>query len=492
MTSKSVLLGVDQGTTNTKALVIDESGAVVGSSSRPIAIQSPASGIVEQDAAAMFANVVTCAAEALAAAGRTASDVVGLGVSNQTETLVIWDRASGQPVMPAMVWQCRRGQDEIEPLRVPEKLALIRARTGIDLDPTFTAAKLRWVAANRPDIMRGLSGGKLLWGNVDCWLRWKITGGRSYATEPSNAARTMLYDIDRHVWDPELAELFELSLPYPDVTPTAGQLGTADTRTFGAAIPVAAFLGDQQASLFGHGCHAQGETKITYGTGAFVWMNKGTEPPREVPDGLLRTIAWQIGQTTYAFEGFIMYAGAILDWLAERLNFVEGAAGVAEAAADAGTSAEVVLVPAFQGLAGPWWQPEARAVIAGLSQATQRGHIAHAALESVAWQVRVLLEGMGGANSVSVDGGLTRSDYFLRLQSDALGTPLSRAVIAETSPYGAALAAGLGAGVWEGPAALRHVIRHEPPLLPSTPGTGRDIDRWRRWIEAAIALARNP
>lgn len=484
---KTVLLGIDQGTTNTKALVIDDTGSVLGASSRAIALAAPGPGVVEQDAGQMYANVLACAGDALAKAEQKPENVAGLGISSQTETLVVWDRRTGEPAMPAMVWQCRRGQHELEHLGKYRKL--IRTRTGLDLDPTFTAAKLMWVAVHRPEIMQRLRQGLLLWGTVDCWLRWKLTGGEAYATEPGNASRTMFFDIGRCVWDEELASLFGLSLTYPDVTSTTARHGLTLAEDFGASVPVTAFLGDQQASLFGHGCFSQGETKVTYGTGAFIWMNRGPAPGAGVPDGLLRTIAWQMDETVFALEGFVMSAGATLDWMARCMALSGGGAGVARAAAEAGGSEGVIVVPAFQGLASPWWRPEARALITGLSAATRSGHIAHAALESVAWQVKLLLDEMGMARSVSVDGGMTGSAYFLQLQADVLGLPLSRASEQESSALGAALAAGIGAGIWKNPAALRNLIRHHPPVEPRPDPNHGAYETWRRWVDVAVRVS---
>ncbi len=484
---KTVLLGIDQGTTNTKALVIDDTGCVLGASSRAIAVATPGPGVVEQDAGQMYANVLACARDALAKADQRPENVAGVGISNQTETLVVWDRRTGEPAMPAMVWQCRRGQRELEYLG--EHRQLIRSRTGLDLDPTFTAAKLMWVAAHRPEIMQGLRQGVLLWGTVDCWLRWKLTGGDAYATEPGNASRTMLFDIARCVWDEELASLFGLSLTYPEVTSTTARHGLTLAGDFGASVPVTAFLGDQQASLFGHGCFSQGETKVTYGTGAFIWMNRGPAADADVPDGLLRTIAWQMDERIFALEGFVMSAGATLDWMARSMALSGGGAGVVRAAEEAGGSEGVIVVPAFQGLASPWWRPEARALITGLSAATRSGHIAHAALESVAWQVKLALDEMGMARSVSVDGGMTRSAFFLQLQANVLGLPLSRASEKESSAFGAALAAGIGAGIWRNPAALHQLIRHDPPVEPRQHADRSAYETWRRWVDVAVRVS---
>ena len=350
-------------------------------SARPIVTQSPSAGIVEQDAEAIFATAVACIRDAIAKCGRPVQHIAALGIANQTETLIIWDRATGKPVMPAMIWQDRRGADEIESLR--DKAELIRARSGLDLDPTFTAAKLKWVLRNRPGIGAGLKNGRLLFGTVDTWLIWKLTGGATYATEPSNASRTMLFDISRLAWDPELIALFELDLAsLPECRASNASFGRTDVALFGAAIPITGVMGDQQASLFGHGCFSEGEIKVTYGTGAFLWVNAGAKPPETDAKGIIRTIAWATDKPCYAYEGFVMYAGKIVDWLSTRLAIEDGAAGVLAAAEKFGNDDGVLLIPAFQGLASPWWQPSMRAAFLGLSESTSPGNLAQAELRS--------------------------------------------------------------------------------------------------------------
>ena len=334
----TIVIGIDQGTTNTKAVAVDASGRLLRAAVRPIATHAPQPGWVEQDPKQMLANVVDCVGEVLAAAGDSA--VAGLGIANQTETLVVWDRHSGEPVMPAIVWQCRRGDEEIRELRNDRTVALIRNKTGLDLDPTFTACKLRWLFRNRPAIADGLRRGDHLFGTVDCWLIWKLTGGRVHATNSSNAARTMLFDIARLTWDTELFELFGLSIhSLPEARRSTGPFGHTDPALFGRPLPITAALGDQQASLFGHGCFAPSAIKATYGTGAFIWLNAGNRPDIAAADGLLRTVAWHLDEPCYALEGFVMYAGAILEWLATRLSIPGGGIGVVERAQQAARAA---------------------------------------------------------------------------------------------------------------------------------------------------------
>lgn len=492
---QGIVLGVDQGTTNTKVVAVDPGGAVLAEASRPIASHAPELGWVEQDPEAMYRNVADCVREVLATTGRRTVDVLGLGVANQTETLVVWDGRSGKPLLPAIVWKCRRGSDEIQAVHEAGHATEIRRRTGLSLDPTFTAAKLAWVFANRPEIGDGLRRGDFLFGTVDCWLTWKLTDGAVYATDASNASRTMLCDIHAVGWDRELAGLFGLSLGrLPELRPSAGLFGRTAAGHFGAAIPITAALGDQQASLFGHGCFDAGEMKVTYGTGGFIWHNAGGRIDTSgADDGLIRTIAWQLDRPCYALEGFIMYAGAIFDWLASRLGLPGGGREVARRAEQAGSSGGVVLVPAFQGLAGPWWRPDAKAALFGMSEATEAGHICHAGLEALCYQVRVLLETIeratgGRVATVRVDGGPTRSAYLMQMQADTLQRPIAISGFDSMTPYGAALMAGLGAGLWSGIDELRRIAAGRQTVAPKPDAAAMWDDRYRDWLAATDAV----
>jgi len=478
-----IVIGLDQGTTNVKAIALDMRGIVLAEAARPIATLSPSAGIVEQDAEAIFATAVACIRDTIAQCGRPVQDIAALGIANQTETLIIWDRATGKPVMPAMIWQDRRGAEEIQSLR--EKAEMIRARTGLDLDPTFTAAKLRWVFKNRPEIATGLKNGALLFGTVDTWLVWKLTSSTIYATEPSNASRTMLFDIARLTWDRELIALFDLTLPsLPECRASNAYFGSTDPALFGAAISIRGIMGDQQASLFGHGCFSEGEMKVTYGTGAFLWVNAGTKPPGTEAKGIIRTIAWQTDKPCYAYEGFVMYAGKIVDWLSTRLAIEDGVPGVIAAAQKSGNDDGVLLIPAFQGLASPWWQPSMRAAFLGLSEATSPGNLAEAGLEAIAFQIRAILDALRVEEkaAIKVDGGLTRSKYFLELQASLLGRPLARAQVDSVTPFGAALMAGLGAGLWSSMDGLRMLIP-QGNRIQAVPDQALEA-RYRHWQDA--------
>lgn len=487
---QEIILGIDQGTTNTKVVALDSKGSILADAVRPIATAAPEPGFVEQDAGAMVANVLACIRELLERLALKPSEVVALGIANQTETLVVWDTRTGDPVLPAIVWQCRRGAEELERLRSDETLRLIRTRTGLDLDPTFTAGKLHWLKRHRPDIWQGLRDGRLRWGTVDCWLIWALSQGKTYATEPGNASRTMLFDIERLSWDKDLCALFDLDLGgFPEVRRSDGDFGTTSVELLGAAIPIRGVMGDQQAALFGHGCFGARELKVTYGTGAFLWMNAGTAPPEAAGDGIIRTIAWQTERTCYAYEGFVMYAGKILDWLSGRLAIEGRGAAVAALAEKTGTSGEVFLVPAFQGLASPWWQPDVRAALLGLSEATDKGHIAHAGLEAVCYQIRAVLDRLSGGETlpmVKADGSMTRSAYFTRLQASVLATPLFVSASDAMTPFGCALMAGLGSGCWASLDELRKIPRPGETVSPTT-SYQRAYEDWTKAVDLLIA-----
>jgi glycerol kinase len=489
---RDIILGIDQGTTSTKVVAIDGQGTILGEAVRPTATMAPEPGFVEQDAEAMVANILAAIGELLERLAVRPTAIMSLGIANQTETLVVWDPETGRPVMPAIVWQCRRGAEELDRLRNDETLRLVKARTGLDLDPTFTAAKLLWLKHHRSAIAGGIADGSLRWGTVDSWLISALTGGETYATEPGNASRTMLFDIDRLAWDEELLVLFGLDLAaFPECRPSHARFGLTSRALLGAQIPITGVMGDQQAALFGHGCYRERELKVTYGTGAFLWMNAGTKPSMVPGEGIIRTVAWQIDEACYAYEGFVMYAGKILDWLAEHLSITGGSAAVAAEAERAGTSAGALLVPAFQGLASPWWQPDLRAALLGLSAATTKGHIAHAGLEAVCYQIRAVLDGITGAGKamlpvVKADGGMTRSRYFTQLQASVLSAPLFVSASDAMTPFGAALMAGIGAGRWQTLAELSRLPRAGETVEPVSAATYQAS--YESWVKAVRSL----
>ena len=406
---------------------------------------------------------------------------------------MVWDAESGRPLHPAIVWQCRRSQPDA--LALQSAAAEIAARTGLDLDPTFTATKLRWLLRERPDIGVGLRNGTALWGTVDSWLVHALSGGSAYVTEPSNASRTMLFDIGKVAFADDLFRIFDLPpLRRPEIKASAAPFGRFARAHLGSEIPITGILGDQQAALFGHGCFEPGMLKASFGTGGFVWLNAGATPPLADRRGLLATIAWQLDKPTYALEGFVMYAGAIVDWLLRTLQLGSDPAAVESAAQQASDAGGVMLVPAFQGLGSPWWDAEARAAILGLSAGAGHPQICRAGLEAVCFQTRAVLESMtkasgSAATLISVDGGMTRSDYIMAMQAAMLKTPLRRAAIAHVAPYGAALMAGIGAGLWTGPADIRPLMEPGTPIDASLLAGEPWDKRYAQW-NAAVALTR--
>jgi glycerol kinase len=462
------LLGIDQGTTNTKVVLADGAAQIRAVAERRIATASPQPGWVEQDPEAMLRNVLDCIRDVLAQGNVAPGRIAGAGICNQTETLVVWDCATGRALHPAIVWQCRRSLRDAQ--AVQHAAADIGARTGLDLDPTFTATKLRWLARERPEIGARLADGSALWGTVDSWLVYALSNGGAYVTEPGNASRTMLFDIARREFDDALFRIFGLSLRRrPEVKQSAALFGHIARDHLGAEIPITGILGDQQASLFGHGCFQPGMLKASFGTGGFVWLNAGGAPPKGDRQGLLATIAWDLGKPSYALEGFVMYAGAIIDWLLQLLQLGADPDVVARLARVATGSDGVTLVPAFQGLGSPWWDAEARASILGLSAGSQPAHVCRAGIEAICFQTRAVLESMAkvsgkAATLVSVDGGMTRSDDIMAMQAAVLNVPLRRAATVHVAALGAALMAGIGAGLWRGPDEIRPLMESGHPI----------------------------
>jgi glycerol kinase len=428
-------LGLDQGTTNTKAVLIDQDGAIIAVAERRLGISSPQAGWIEQDPEEMVANCIAVMRE-VARPG-----IAAIGICNQTETLVVWDAKTGAPLMPAMGWQCRRSAADADAMRPHAET--IAAATGLDLDPSFTATKLRWLFRTRPEIAARLRDGSALWGTVDTWLLWKLTGGKSYATEAGNASRTMLYDINACAWSPALESLFSLDLPCkPEAGDSTRSFGALAHDILGADIPVTAVLGDQQASLYGHGCLNPGDLKASFGTGAFIWRNTGDAPKLADRKGCLATIAWKRGAPTYALEGFVMYAGAIIEWLLKTLNLGDDPARVEALARTVPDSGGVALIPAFQGLGSPFWDANMRAALTGLSAATTPAHICRAGLEAIAFQTRAVLEAMGGDHVLlSVDGGAARSALLMEMLAQTLSVPVRKAAHEHMAGYGVAMMA---------------------------------------------------
>ncbi|MHB1224813.1 MAG: glycerol kinase GlpK [Gemmatimonadaceae bacterium] len=485
------VLAIDQGTTATKCLVVRSDGAVVGRGQRDITQYFPRPGWVEHDPEELFATVVAAAREAVSQAGRTPD---AIGITNQRETVVVWERASSRPAARAIVWQDRRTAErcrELDPW-VP----LLRARTGLVADPYFSATKLEWLLRSGLDERAGR--GELLAGTVDSWIIWRLTGGAVHATDPTNASRTLLYDIDRRAWSGELCELFGVPVDMlPEVRPSAGDFGQTTAEIFGRPIPIAGVAGDQQAALYGQGCWRRGEGKQTYGTGAFLLLNTGDDRPADAP-GVLTTLACDCdGMPVYALEGAIFVAGAAIQWLRDGLGVLETAAeseGLAAGIADTGG---VYFVPALAGLGAPDWEPRARGTVVGLTRGTGRAELVRAALEAMAHGTRdvvELMERCSGArfDRLRVDGGASANDWLMQFQADLLDRPVERPAIVETTSLGAAGLAGVATGIW--PNAVSFGERRE--FTTFAPGEGAaaaqaGVAEWRRAVRAALSWARD-
>ena len=467
----NVLLALDQGTTSTRAIVFGPELLPLAVAQQELPQHFPAPGWVEHEPEDIWQGSLAVLRGAMASAGVEAREVAGIGITNQRETVVLWDRASGRAVHRAIVWQDRRTAEACARLRETGQEVLISARTGLLADPYFSATKLAWLLEHVPGARAQAERGELAFGTVDCFLLWRLTGGRVHATDASNAARTLLFDITRGAWDEEMLRLFNIPAAIlPEVRDCAAEFGT--TTLLGGTVPIRGMAGDQQAATLGQACFAPGMLKSTYGTGCFALLNTG-EVPVFSKHRLLTTIAWQLdGKRTYALEGAIFIAGAAVQWLRDGLGVIGTAAETGALAAQADPAQQVYLVPAFVGLGAPWWDAEARAAIFGLTRNSGRAEIARAALESVAFQTRDLLDAMRadcpdmGETVLRVDGGMVASDWTMQFLADVLGAPVDRPSVMETTALGAAWLAGLQAGMFPAPGAASTHWRLERRFLP--------------------------
>lgn len=448
------LLAIDQGTTSSRAIVFNQDGQQQGAGQQEFDQIYPADGWVEHDPEQIWETTLATCRAAIAQAGISAADIAGIGITNQRETTVVWDRETGQPVYNAIVWQDRRTADHCAKLRAEGVEDMVTKRTGLLLDAYFSGTKLAWILDRDPALRRRAEKGELAFGTIDTFLLWRLTGGKQHATDASNACRTLLYNIHTGDWDAELLDL--LNVPgqiLPEVKDSADDYGSTDPKLFGAAIPIRALIGDQQAATVGQACFNPGMVKSTYGTGCFVMLNTGTTPlPSK--NRLLTTVAYRLnGVTTYALEGSIFNAGTAVQWLRDGLQLIQNAGETKALAENIDSSNGVYLVPAFTGLGAPYWDPEARGALLGITRDTGIAHVVRAALESVAYQTRDLLEAMraDGAklDTLRVDGGMVVNDWVVQRLADILGSPCERPEVTETTALGAAYLAGLAAGVYE-------------------------------------------
>jgi glycerol kinase len=486
------VLALDQGTTSSRAIVFDERGAARASAQKEFRQHFPRPGWVEHDAGEILRTQLACARTALKRAKLDPKRVAAIGFTNQRETTVVWDRRTGKPVHRAIVWQDRRTAARCDALKREGLDKTVQAKTGLVVDPYFSATKIEWLLDNVAGLRARAEQGDLAFGTIDTWLAWQLSGGKLHVTDPSNASRTMLYDIHRGEWDEELLKIFGVPRSMlPEVLPSSHVYGTTAKNVLGAEIPIAGIAGDQQAALFGQACHEAGMAKNTYGTGCFLLLNTGGEAITS-RNGLITTCAAQAGAKQFALEGSVFTGGAVVQWLRDGLRLIRKSVDVEKLAASVPDSGGVYLVPAFTGLGAPHWDPYARGTIIGLTRGSNAGHIARAALESIAFQSAELLNAMeqdSGQKSkeLRVDGGAAADDLLMQFQADLLGIPVVRPRVLETTALGAAYLAGLATGVW----ASREEIakqwkvakRFEPKMKREE--AERMMEEWKRALERA-------
>jgi glycerol kinase len=491
------LLALDQGTSSSRSIVFDSSGAIVAMAQRELPQIYPQPGWVEHDALEIWDAQLATAREALNKAGVTAKDLAAIGITNQRETAVVWNRKTGQPIHHAIVWQDRRGEPLCAQLREQGHADVIQQRTGLLIDSYFSGTKVRWLLDNVPGARAQAERGELAFGTIDSWLLWNLTGGALHATDVSNASRTLLFDIHRNAWDGELLDLLEVPRSLmPEVLPSSADYGRTVDALLGAPVRIGGVAGDQQSALFGQACLREGMAKNTYGTGCFLLMHTGGKFHRSA-NGLLTTSAAQTSaQPQYAFEGSVFVGGAVVQWLRDGLHAIKSSAEIEALAASVPDAGGVMLVPAFTGLGAPYWKPNARGTITGLSRGSSVAHVARAALESIAYQSAALLQAMAhdaaaaGAAPVAelrVDGGASVNNLLMQFQADLLGIPVVRPAVTETTALGAAYLAGLSAGVYAGTDELEAQWKAERRFTPTMPRdrAGELMQQWERAVRQA-------
>ncbi|HTS86027.1 MAG TPA: glycerol kinase GlpK [Usitatibacter sp.] len=489
------VLALDQGTTSSRAIAFGRDGLVLGTAQQEFRQIFPQPGWVEHDPLEIWRTQRDVAAQALSAAGLGASDVAAIGITNQRETTVLWERATGRPVANAIVWQDRRTASRCDALRQAGKDSLFQRKTGLLLDAYFSGTKLAWLLDNVAGARERAQRGELAFGTIDSWLAWQLTSGEHHVTDPSNASRTLLFDIHKGDWDDEL--LATLGIPravLPRVVPSSGKAAVTNCEGLPSGIPIAGIAGDQQAALFGQACHRPGMAKNTYGTGCFLLMNAGEKAP-ESRNRLLTTVAWtRGGRTPYALEGSVFIAGAAIQWLRDGLGLIGKASEIDALAASVPDAGGVCFVPALSGLGAPYWDPHARGAIVGITRGTTRAHLARATLEAIAFQSAELIEAMAADSRIAltelrVDGGATASNLLMQTQANLLGVPVVRPKVTETTALGAAYLAGLAVGFWSDEdeiASLWSRDRVFDPALSPDAAAGR-LDEWKR----AVARSRD-
>jgi glycerol kinase len=485
----SAILALDQGTTSSRAIVFDHSGGIRAVAQREFRQIYPQSGWVEHDPEEVWQSQLATAREVLAKAGLEATDIAAIGITNQRETSVVWDRKTGQPIYNAIVWQDRRTAKFCDELKRAGHTELIQRKTGLVIDAYFSGSKVRWLLDNVPGARARAQRGELAFGTIDTWLLWKLTGGRLHTTDPSNASRTMLFNLHTGSWDDELIGVLDVPRELlPEIRSSSEVYGETTADLLGSPIRIAGAAGDQQAALFGQSCFTRGLAKNTYGTGCFMLMNIGPEPAPSKHQ-LLTTVAWQVGgQTDFALEGSVFIGGAVVQWLRDGLGLIKSSAEVEKLAATVPECGGVYLVPAFAGLGAPHWDQYARGTISGITRGTTAGHLARAALEGIAFQVAEVLEVMkqdSGVpmNELRVDGGACANDLLMQFQADILQVPVVRPKVTETTALGAAYLAGLATGFWKTRAEVQDAWQCDRRFEPQMSAADA-AHRRGRWAEA--------
>ena len=486
----SFVLAIDQGTTSSRAMIFDRSGRPMATARRELTQHYPADGWVEHDAEDIWRDTLAVCREAIEAAGLSAQEIAALGITNQRETTVLWERASGRPLAPAIVWQDRRTAGACRALIEAGAEAEVRTRTGLLLDPYFSATKLAWLLETIPGARARAERGELCFGTIESFLLFRLTAGRVHASDASNAARTLLFNLTSQQWDPELLRLFDIPAALlPEVRDNVADLGTTDPSLFGAAIPITGMAGDQQAAAFGQACFEPGMIKSTYGTGCFALMTLG-DTPRLSEHRLLTTVAWRLGgKPTFALEGSIFIAGAAVQWLRDGLGLIADSAASEDHARRVEDTGGVYLVPAFTGLGAPYWDPDARGALLGITRDSNASHVVRAGLEAVCYQTRDLMEAMAAdaghmPPALRVDGGMAGNDWLMQFLADMLGVPVERPAVTETTAFGAACLAGLGAGVWPSMDNLAAGWRCQKRFAPGMDRARRSVlyEGWKRAV----------
>lgn len=486
---KKYVMALDQGTTSSRAIIFDRDGNIVSLVQREFPQIFPHEGWVEHDPMAIWSTQIAACTEALMKIGGSWDEISGIGITNQRETVVVWDRKTGTPVYNAIVWQCRRTADYCEELKKKGLSELIKEKTGLLLDPYFSASKVAWILDNVPGARERAVQGELCFGTIDTWLIYNLTGGRVHATDYSNASRTMLFNINTLEWDNELISIFDIpSSMLPTVCPSSYIFGHTDSKILGAEIPIGGVAGDQQAALFGQCCFNAGELKNTYGTGAFLLMNIG-DKPRITDSGLVTTIAWGLdGKVNYALEGSVFVCGAAIQWLRDGMRIIESAADSEYYAKKVPDSGGVLVVPAFQGLGAPYWDPYARGIIIGITRATSKYHIIRATIESMAYQTADVIQLMEESTGIkieglSVDGGASANELLLSFQADILGSEVMRPECIETTALGAAYLCGLATGMYKSTDEIKNNRKIAKTFTPTKDDAWRE-EKMSIWAKA--------